>query len=357
MTATADLPNKNIKDFTEKLSFAAGDKWFIIDSEDGDKLKLIPKTLMKWDQWDPWDNGADWVSFVPKWAYDSGTEYIANDVVSYLGSTWIALQTTTGNTPSEWVYWTLNAAKGTDGTGSGDMMASMYDPTSVEWDAFDMDNMAQGTTNKYVSAAEKTVIENTSWTNTGDEVVATWAEVDTGTNDTKMVTPKAMEDSSYMKNPMTASWDVIYGWASGVPTRLAKGTDDQVLTLASWVPTWADATGGSWGGSDLFAIAWTIWATGTNVANTILINATKTISSVDMWFGTAGNGTTTIDVNKNGTTIFSANPSITTTDQYTIDWGTLSTTSLASGDLLTLDIDAVAATTAGVDLYVRVNYA
>lgn len=49
------------------------------------------------------------------------------------------------------------------------MQPTIYDPTNVSNDAFDMDNMAQGTTNKYVSAAEKTVIENTSGTNTGDQ--------------------------------------------------------------------------------------------------------------------------------------------------------------------------------------------
>lgn len=42
-------------------------------------------------------------------------------------------------------------------------------------------------------------------------------------------------------NPMSASGDIIYGGASGVPTRLAKGSDGQVLTLASGVPSWAAA--------------------------------------------------------------------------------------------------------------------
>lgn len=46
-------------------------------------------------------------------------------------------------------------------------------------------------------------------------------------------------------NPMTTAGDIIYGGVSGVPTRLAKGDDTQVLTLASGVPSWAAATGGS----------------------------------------------------------------------------------------------------------------
>lgn len=42
-------------------------------------------------------------------------------------------------------------------------------------------------------------------------------------------------------SPMTTSGDIIYGGASGTGTRLAKGTDGQVLTLASGVPAWSSA--------------------------------------------------------------------------------------------------------------------
>ena len=42
-------------------------------------------------------------------------------------------------------------------------------------------------------------------------------------------------------SPMTTSGDIIYGGASGTGTRLAKGTDAQVLTLAGGLPTWAAA--------------------------------------------------------------------------------------------------------------------
>lgn len=54
--------------------------------------------------------------------------------------------------------------------------------------------------------------------------------------------------SSGMSNPMTAAGDMIYGGTSGTPTRLAKGTDGQVLTLASGAPAWGAAP--SSGGSD-----------------------------------------------------------------------------------------------------------
>ena len=57
------------------------------------------------------------------------------------------------------------------GAGSGDMLASVYDPTEVEGDAFDMDNMVEGTS-KILTSAERTILSNTSNTNTGDNTVS-----------------------------------------------------------------------------------------------------------------------------------------------------------------------------------------
>ncbi len=43
-------------------------------------------------------------------------------------------------------------------------------------------------------------------------------------------------------SPMTTSGDIIYGGASGTGTRLAKGSNGDVLTLAAGVPSWAPAS-------------------------------------------------------------------------------------------------------------------
>ena len=48
-------------------------------------------------------------------------------------------------------------------SGTGDMLASVYDPTAVNADAFDMDNMVEGATNKILTAAERTKL--------GDQVI------------------------------------------------------------------------------------------------------------------------------------------------------------------------------------------
>lgn len=49
-------------------------------------------------------------------------------------------------------------ATGPSGPGSGDMVAATYDPTTVGGDAFAMDNMAEGATNKILTVAERAAI-------------------------------------------------------------------------------------------------------------------------------------------------------------------------------------------------------
>ncbi|WP_425902554.1 hypothetical protein [Agrobacterium radiobacter] len=64
---------------------------------------------------------------VDRGTYSGATAYEANDIVLNNGSTWLALQPTTGNAPpvlptESNAYWRLLARKGTDGTGAGDFV-------------------------------------------------------------------------------------------------------------------------------------------------------------------------------------------------------------------------------------------
>jgi hypothetical protein len=45
---------------------------------------------------------------------------------------------------------------------------------------------------------------------------------------------------------MTAAGDILYASGANTLAKLAKGSDDEVLTLASGVPSWAAAGGGAW---------------------------------------------------------------------------------------------------------------
>ncbi|WP_236759993.1 hypothetical protein [Agrobacterium tumefaciens] len=64
---------------------------------------------------------------VDRGAYSGAAAYEANDIVLDNGSTWIALQPTTGNAPPTLptesnAYWRILARKGTDGSGTGDVV-------------------------------------------------------------------------------------------------------------------------------------------------------------------------------------------------------------------------------------------
>jgi len=63
----------------------------------------------------------------PRGTYSVATAYFRNDAVLYNGSSFVALQATTGNAPptlpaTSNAYWQLTAIKGTDGTGTGDIV-------------------------------------------------------------------------------------------------------------------------------------------------------------------------------------------------------------------------------------------
>ena len=63
-----------------------------------------------------------------------------------------------------------------------------------------------------------------------------------------------------------------------------------------------------------FAVAGTIGATGTNVANAYYATEPMRVIGADLQVGTAGTtNSTTIDINKNGTTMFTTNPALATT--------------------------------------------
>lgn len=51
----------------------------------------------------------------PTGAYSGGTGYSKGDSVSYNGSSYVAIQSTTGNLPTNTTYWQLIAEEGSQG--------------------------------------------------------------------------------------------------------------------------------------------------------------------------------------------------------------------------------------------------
>lgn len=78
-----------------------------------------------------WDllaaRGAPGRSYTSRGTYNAATAYAIDDTVLYQGSTYIAIATTTGNAPPNLpatsnAWWQLQAQRGTDGTGIGDVV-------------------------------------------------------------------------------------------------------------------------------------------------------------------------------------------------------------------------------------------
>ena len=122
----------------------------------------------------------------------------------------------------------------------------------------------------------------------------------------------------------TEVWSWWWGWGWWNKTR-------RLLFPVGWVPNWPLV----------------------NCWPTFTVDQSHTISKCNIWYDTAWNGTVTVDVNKNWTTLFSTTkPTITGTNQTSLNTWTLTTTSCVSWDIFTMDIDSVS-WTAGTTLYVE----
>ena len=78
--------------------------------------------------------------------------------------------------------------------------------------------------------------------------------------------------------------DVIYGSGADTLARLAKGSDDEVLTLASGVPSWAAASGISWSGSTANGLATY------GSSSSVVAESTATYDGTTLELTTAGGG-------------------------------------------------------------------
>ena len=146
------------------------------------------------------------IKFVWQGAYSGATAYVADDVVSYNGSSYICILASTGNLPTNTTYWNLMAQTGTDitslaGLAQGDVL--YYNGTS--WV-----RLGAGTSGQYLKTNGASA--NPSWAN--------------GSAST-----------------LTTQGDILYRDASGLQ-RLGAGTSGQFLkTNGSGAnPAWSTVT-------------------------------------------------------------------------------------------------------------------
>jgi hypothetical protein len=158
-----------------------------------------------------------------------------------------------------------------------------------------------------------------------------------------------------MSNPMTAAGDIIVGGASGSPARLAAGTNGQSLRLAAGTPAWVTEY-------DTWCIAVSDETTAITAGTAKVTFYAPFACTIDEVFtglsGQSSSGAVTVDVNKAGTSIFLTNPSIDASEDTSLTGtaGVLSTTSLAKGDKMTVDIDAAGTGAKGLKVFIRVHY-
>ena len=191
-----------------------------------------------------------------------------------------------------------------------------------------------------------------------------------------------------MTNPMTASGDLITGGASGVPGRLGVGTDWQILKVVSGAPAWTTPGAGT-GVVEAIVAGTGITVDATDPANPIVtatasapvtaipvavsdettplstgaakvtFHVSQAMNLTEVFAGLTTPQTSgsllTVNVKKNGTTIFSTKITIDNTEETSLTAATqpvLSVASLAKGDKLTIDIDQIGDGTAkGLKVY------
>lgn len=155
-----------------------------------------------------------------------------------------------------------------------------------------------------------------------------------------------------MTNPMTTGGDLIYGGASGVPTRLANGTAGQILTSngTTTAPTWEDAAGGG-----------NVSNTGTPLNNQLAVwtNATTIEGDADLtWDATtlaiAGNQTITVADTTNIVGLTITNNDVTnspnTADFVSAGWNNVKIEAAGSGNEALLELYNNFAVTGGNDV-------
>jgi len=125
-------------------------------------------------------------------------------------------------------------------TGTGSLSAA---PAWGTISAGDVPTLNQSTTGNAATATLASALKSATTTVSVSSATApATGQVLTATNSTTATWQNA---STGFANPMNSSGDMIYGGTAGAATRLAKGTNGQVLTLTAGLPAWATSAAGA----------------------------------------------------------------------------------------------------------------
>jgi hypothetical protein len=91
------------------------------------------------------------IKFVWQGAYSGATAYVADDVVSYNGSSYICILASTGNLPTNTTYWSIMSSAGTNGTNGTDVGTTITTQGDILYrDASGLARLGAGTSGQYL---------------------------------------------------------------------------------------------------------------------------------------------------------------------------------------------------------------
>ena len=191
------------------------------------------------------------IKFNWKGAYNSGTAYAVDDVVSSGGSSYVCILASTGNAVSNGTYWELMAQTGTNGTNGTDLSTTLTTQGDILYrDGSGLQRLAKGTAGQVLQMNSGATAPEYATASSGGmmEFVTRTAITSTANN----VTFSNLEANNYHKF-------------------IFQGIDSTDNGGEDFCHQWSSNNGSSWVGSSYYSTLWqTYSAGGTN--NTSMTN-------------------------------------------------------------------------------------
>ena len=144
------------------------------------------------------------IKFKWKGTYAGGTAYTIDDVVSYNGSSYICIQASTGNLPTDTTYFEQMSQAGTNGTDGTDVGTTLTTQGDILYrDGSGLQRLGAGTSGQVLQTGGTGA--NPSWTDAGGgHLLAFYNDVDQ-TNETTSSTTYVTTNSSITLTPASTS--------------------------------------------------------------------------------------------------------------------------------------------------------
>jgi hypothetical protein len=164
------------------------------------------------------------IKFVWQGAYNGATAYVADDVVSYNGSSYICILASTGNLPTNATYWQQMSSAGTNGTNGTDVGTTITTQGDILYrDASGLARLGAGTSGQFLKTNGSGA--NPSWSTVSSDKVrlatttvsssVSSLEITTGFSDTYSIYELYWFNTTLSGSSVTVRLQFGYG---GTPT-------------------------------------------------------------------------------------------------------------------------------------------